>query len=99
MGLDRCGDEIQRMDPQLLAGRADRQDTLRVAKPGLALVAEAVLPPQHGLAQRALGGVVRRLDWLIEEGPQPRPQLEQVAAHAGHLVVDRRRATLDQTPE
>src|SRR5215211_7773272 len=87
------------MDLLLLTGRADREDTLGVAKPALALVAVAVLPPQHGLAQRALRGVVRRLDRLVEKGPQRRPQLEQVPARPRHPLVGRCRATLEQTPK
>src|SRR5215212_6052460 len=98
-GGDGAGDEVERMDPLLLAGRADREDALGVTKPGFALAAEAVLPPQHGLAQRAFGRVVGRLDRLVEEGPQRYPQLQQVAAHACDPVIDRLRAALDQTPE
>src|SRR5215213_4941025 len=98
-GSDGACDEIKRMNPLLLTGRADREDTLGVAQPGFALVAEAVLPPQHRLPQRAFGGVVGRLYRLVEEGPQRFPQLQQVAAHPCHPVVDRLRAALQQTPQ
>src|SRR3982750_3538358 len=83
----------------LLAGGADGEDSLGVAKPVFALIAEAVLPPQHGLAQRSLGRVVGQLDLLVEESPQRRPELEKVPAQAGHLPVDRLRAALDQPSE
>ena len=40
------------------------EDALHEAAPLLALRSEARLPPNHGVSQRLLGGVVRRLDAL-----------------------------------
>jgi hypothetical protein len=84
------------MDLLLLARRADREDALGIPETAFALVAKAALPPQHRLAERALRRVVGWFDWLVEEGPQRQPELQQVPAHAGHLPVDRLHAALDE---
>src|SRR4051794_19830415 len=98
-GGDGESDEVERMHVLLLAGGADREDSLGIAQPRFALIAEAALPPQHRFAERALRDVVGYLDGLVQEGPQRRPQLQQVAAKTRHPLVDRLRAALDQAPE
>src|SRR5262249_28069698 len=62
---------LQEATPLLSAGFSDAQDSLDDPTAPLTIRPAAALPPQDGVAQRSLGGVIRRLDGLMpHEGPQ-----------------------------
>src|SRR5262245_47022392 len=72
--------EILQEAPSLLtAGLPNTQDSLDEPTPPLAICAAAPLPPQDGMPQRPLGGVIRRFDTLL---PDERPQLRFVGSQA-----------------
>src|ERR1700746_3842991 len=79
--LDQIGQEAT---PLLPACLTDTQDSLDEPTPPRSLRPAAPLPPQDGMTQRPLGGIVRRLDALL---PHERPQLRFI----GHQVTARRR--------
>src|SRR5947209_7923141 len=72
MGLTTLDQILQHANPSLSASFADAQDPFDEPATSLAVGAAAALPPQDGMSQRPLGGVVRRLDAL---SPHERPQL------------------------
>src|SRR5262245_42962102 len=84
MCLAALGQIGQEATPLLPACLTDTQDSLGEPTPPLAVRPAAPLPPQDGMTQRPLGGIVRRLDSLV---PHERPQLRLV----GEQVTARRR--------
>src|SRR5919202_1329308 len=86
VGMHRIGQEREDMPLLLTTGRAHRQDALHEATPSRAVGTVAALPPEHGGAQRAFGGVVRRLHPVyVHKRPQRWPHPEQVTTEAPRL--------------
>ena len=88
MSFDGVGEVGEGVAALLAAGFDDGQHRLDEAAAGGALRAEGELPPDHGVTQGPLAGVVGRFDAFgAEKGPQPTAMLVQFAAHA--LTNDR----------
>lgn len=83
VGVDGGGDEGEDIDGSLAAGFDDGQHGFHEAAAGFALSAERQFPPDHGVPQGALAGVVRRFDALhVDEGPQPLAMPPEFVGHA-----------------
>ena len=83
VGLDGLGDELEHIPLLLAAGFDGGQQGLDEAAAGGALGAEREFPPDHGVTQRPLRRIVRRLDIVnFQKRPQPVAMVTQFPAHA-----------------
>jgi hypothetical protein len=74
-----------------------RQHRLDEAAASGALSTEGPFPPDDRVPQGALTGVVRRLDLLLQERPQPRPVIVQLTVHAHEPRVAAEQPAQQQT--
>src|SRR3990172_7153776 len=88
VGLDSVGHEGECIATLLAAGFDDREHGLDKTTAGGALCAEGELSPDHGMTQRPLAGIVRRLDpFMPQKRPQPLAMLVQLLTHALHVRI------------
>ena len=88
MGSDGFGDVLEDVAALLAAGLGDGQQGLDESASGGALRAEAQFPPDDGVTQAPLGGVVRRFDAIdIQKRPQPVAMAVQLPAHASQTPI------------
>jgi hypothetical protein len=88
MGFDGGGDEGKRIAALLAAGFDHREHRLDEATSARALRAKRELPPNHGMTQRTLAGVVRRFhSFMPQQRPQPLAMLVQLPTHALHPSI------------
>ena len=77
------GDKVEDARVLLAASFNGGEHRLHEPAPGRALCAKRELPPNHRVTQRALAGVVGRLDpFHFQKGPQAIAMIIQRAAHA-----------------
>ena len=83
VGGNGLGDEVEDAGVLLAAGFDCGEHRLHEAAPGRALRAKGKFPPNHCMTQRALAGVIGRLDpFHFQKGPQAIAMTIQRVAHA-----------------
>ena len=83
VGIDGGGHEGEYVAGLLAAGFDDSEEGFDEAAALFALGAEGKFPPDDGVSQGALAGVVRRFDALhVDEGPQPLAMPPEFVGHA-----------------